>query len=146
MSVATLPIACAAGRLLFNTEVAKGKAGGKRAAGKNAVNVGCESCHGPGSLHAESGGEVKPPFSFTSGRPPSGMAAALPSVPTPRSDEGICYQCHLETRGQFQLASHHPVPEGRLTCWECHPPHKAPQGFACLPAIPPACRPCPASP
>lgn len=28
MSVATLPIACAAGRLLFNTEVAKGKAGG----------------------------------------------------------------------------------------------------------------------
>jgi predicted CXXCH cytochrome family protein len=96
------------------------------AAGTNAINVGCESCHGPGSLHAESGGEIKPPFSFTSGRPQPGMESAFPAVPSPRSEERVCYQCHLETRGQFQLASHHPVAEGRLTCWECHPPHKGP--------------------
>jgi DmsE family decaheme c-type cytochrome len=27
-------------------------------------------------------------------------------------------------RGQFNLPSHHPVPEGKLSCTECHPPHK----------------------
>jgi len=39
------------------------------AQGKNGLNAGCESCHGPCSLHEDSGGDVKPPFSFTAGRP-----------------------------------------------------------------------------
>src|SRR5689334_20066192 len=39
------------------------------AQGPNALHAGCESCHGPSSLHAQSGGDVKPPYSFTPGRP-----------------------------------------------------------------------------
>src|ERR1035437_2623483 len=35
------------------------------AEGPNALNAGCESCHGPGRLHSEAGGEVKPPYSCT---------------------------------------------------------------------------------
>ena len=37
------------------------------AEGPNALSAGCESCHGPCSLHSDSGGEVKPPFSFAAG-------------------------------------------------------------------------------
>ncbi len=39
------------------------------AQGKNGLDAGCESCHGPCSLHEDSGGDVKPPYSFTAGRP-----------------------------------------------------------------------------
>lgn len=94
------------------------------ATGTNAVNVGCESCHGPSSLHAESGGEIKPPFSVASGRPQAGMASAFPAVPTAREGANVCLECHIEMRGEFQLRSHHPVFEGRMSCSDCHSPHK----------------------
>src|SRR5271157_2204701 len=94
------------------------------AEGPNALSAGCESCHGPCSLHSESGGEVKPPYSFTAGRPTvNSFGAAVPLAPA-RSVETVCFQCHLDVRGQFNLPSHHPMPEGRLTCTACHPPHK----------------------
>lgn len=92
--------------------------------GPNALDAGCESCHGPASLHSASGGDVKPPYSFTSGRPRPAGLGALPAVEPARATETVCYQCHAEVRGQFNLPSHHPVPEGRMSCTLCHPPHK----------------------
>ncbi|MFZ0825787.1 MAG: cytochrome c3 family protein [Verrucomicrobiia bacterium] len=94
------------------------------AEGTNSINVGCESCHGPCSLHSDSGGETKPPFSFSAGRPQPASAALLAGVPPARTTETVCYQCHNDVRGQFQLPSHHPVPEGRMSCTVCHSPHK----------------------
>lgn len=94
------------------------------AAGTNAVNVGCESCHGPSAAHAQSGGEVKPPFAFTAGRPAArGVGSRVP-IEAARAVENVCYQCHNDVRGSFNLPSHHPVPEGRMSCTECHSPHK----------------------
>jgi predicted CXXCH cytochrome family protein len=94
------------------------------AEGPNALNAGCESCHGPCSLHSDSGGETKPPYSFTSGRPIANSFGARLTVDPPRSTETVCFQCHMDVRGQFDLPSHHPVPEGRLSCTQCHSPHK----------------------
>jgi predicted CXXCH cytochrome family protein len=94
------------------------------AEGPNAINAGCESCHGPCSLHSDSGGEVKPPYSFTAGRPERSSYGALLAVEPQRATETACYQCHTDVRGQFDLPNHHPVPEGRMTCIVCHPPHK----------------------
>jgi predicted CXXCH cytochrome family protein len=94
------------------------------ALGKNGLDAGCESCHGPCSLHEDSGGDVLPPFSFTAGRPQPEILSGRFPIEQARAIENACYQCHADVRGQFNLPSHHPVPEGRMTCILCHPPHK----------------------
>jgi len=94
------------------------------AKGKNGLDAGCESCHGPCSLHEDSGGDIKPPYSFTAGRPqPESLSGRYPFEPA-RAIENTCYKCHMDVRGQFNLPNHHPVPEGRMSCIVCHPPHQ----------------------
>ncbi len=78
-----------------------------QAPGDNAMNVGCESCHGGGSLHKESGGANR-------------------TIINPRKSPEACFQCHLEMRGRFNLPHHHPVLEGKVTCADCHDSHKGP--------------------
>jgi predicted CXXCH cytochrome family protein len=74
------------------------------ARGPNAISTGCESCHGPGSLHSESGGDIS-------------------LIINPEKSPNVCFDCHLDVRGSFNLPHHHPVPE-QLTCTDCHDPHK----------------------
>jgi len=78
-----------------------------KAEGANAANVGCESCHGPGSIHQESGG-------------------ANHTIINPKKSSETCFQCHLDKRGEFNLPYHHPVLEGKISCGDCHDPHKGP--------------------
>jgi predicted CXXCH cytochrome family protein len=66
---------------------------------------GCESCHGPGSLHVEAGGE-RGKF-----------------IINPSKNPEACYQCHLDKQAEFNLPYHHPVREGRMNCTTCHNPH-----------------------
>jgi predicted CXXCH cytochrome family protein len=94
------------------------------AQGTNALDAGCESCHGPCSTHSESGGDTKPPYAFTAGRGEASSYGAHVAVESARSEETVCYTCHLDVRGQFNLPNHHPVPEGRMKCSDCHDPHK----------------------
>ncbi len=93
------------------------------AAGTNALDAGCESCHGPCSLHSDSGGDVKPPYSFTAGRAAANSFGARLAVEPEHPVETVCFTCHADVRGQFSLPSHHPVPEGNLSCTACHSPH-----------------------
>ena len=64
---------------------------------------GCESCHGPGSLHIEGEGDKSKIL---------------------KGDWRQCFACHLDKKSQFSLRYHHPVTEGRMTCSDCHDPHK----------------------
>lgn len=62
----------------------------------------CESCHGPGSLHAENYGDKS--------------KIVL-------GDAETCFACHLDIRGKFALQHHHPVSEGLMSCTDCHNMH-----------------------
>jgi len=86
-----------------------------KAEGVHAQDVGCESCHGPGSLHKQSGG-------------------ARNTIVNPLKSPDVCFQCHLDKRAEFSLPYSHPVLEGthgaavsmgrRVSCADCHNPHK----------------------
>jgi predicted CXXCH cytochrome family protein len=76
-----------------------------KAHGDNSVNVGCESCHGPASLHISSGGSTQ-------------------TILNPRKSPETCFQCHVDKRGSFGLNHSHPVVEGKVGCADCHNPHE----------------------
>lgn len=69
--------------------------------------IGCEACHGPGSVHVESGG-------------------AFHTIVNPKRSPDVCFQCHLDKRGQFSLPHHHPFENGKVVCSDCHESHKGP--------------------
>jgi predicted CXXCH cytochrome family protein len=71
--------------------------------GENVKNIGCESCHGPGSIHSKTGGEAG-------------------TIINPTKHPETCFQCHLDKRGEFALPHAHPL--GKVTCSDCHEPHK----------------------
>src|SRR5438045_5474381 len=48
-----------------------------KAQGENAKSMGCESCHGPGSLHVQSGGAAR-------------------TIINPKRSPETCFQCHTE--------------------------------------------------
>jgi DmsE family decaheme c-type cytochrome len=75
-----------------------------KAEGPNAKEIGCESCHGPGSAHVQAGG-----------------GAGL--IINPRTSPDTCFQCHLDKRGEFNLPHAHPVLAGNMACSACHDPH-----------------------
>ena len=73
--------------------------------GGNAGAIGCESCHGPGSVHSQSGGGL-----FT--------------IVNPGRNPETCFECHVDKRGEFALANSHPVMNGDMSCSDCHNPHE----------------------
>jgi predicted CXXCH cytochrome family protein len=87
---------------------------GLRAEGENAAEIGCESCHGAGSLHIEGGGDAS-------------------KIVNPVAAPNVCFNCHLDVRGDFALPHAHPVTSGPLaltaaplSCSNCHEPHRGP--------------------
>jgi predicted CXXCH cytochrome family protein len=67
--------------------------------------IGCEACHGPGSLHVKVGGSKS-------------------TIINPRRSPEACFQCHLDKRAEFSLPNAHPVLAGNISCIDCHDVHR----------------------
>lgn len=39
------------------------------------------------------------------------------------SEPKLCFQCHTDTKSQFNMPFHHKVEEGLMKCSDCHDPH-----------------------
>jgi predicted CXXCH cytochrome family protein len=90
--------------------------------------TGCESCHGPASLHV-SGGGGRGKFIINPGKNPA-----------------ACFECHRQEQAEFQLPQHHPVPENKMNCVQCHNPHGSdihkPAGGLAIARLSEACAQC----
>ncbi len=40
-----------------------------------------------------------------------------------RETASMCYKCHQNVQADFSLTYHHPVPEKKIFCTDCHDPH-----------------------
>ena len=109
--------------------------------------VGCEACHGDGTRHMEEG---DPTLIRSFANPLEDAAVCIDCHSLKNQGEwhasthamenigcldchaihetvnplNACKDCHQEVYAQFQLPSHHPVPEGKMSCVSCHNPHK----------------------
>ena len=77
----------------------------------------CETCHGAGSSHVESGGETSKIFSF--------KGAEATTV------NNRCLACHARNHEQAGFAESAHASNG-LSCISCHSPHHAKEGRALL--------------
>ena len=69
--------------------------------------VTCESCHGAGKAHVESGGVATKIFQFTKA--------------TPKQVDKKCLVCHVGEHPNFERTAHG---EGLVSCTSCHSVHK----------------------
>jgi len=42
-----------------------------------------------------------------------------------KEQQQVCEGCHLKVKMEFAQFSHHPVPERKITCTDCHDPHNS---------------------
>jgi DmsE family decaheme c-type cytochrome len=87
----------------------------------HAKNVSCVSCH---QIHPDSenefSGKTAPALSIRKNE----FVAVKSSPNLLKADEAtLCASCHRAEAADFRKQSHHPLPEGRLICSDCHDPH-----------------------
>ena len=88
-----------------------------------AMNGQCLSCHAgggrihwPGSMHESSQLACSDCHNPMAKFSREGMLRKESVVET-------CYTCHAQQRSEFRRRSHMPLPEGKMSCVDCHNPH-----------------------
>ncbi len=140
---------------------------GRKSSSSKKLAQSCDSCHGPGAEHSQSGdaGKIISPKKLDA----AGVAdlcfkchtnknlmlwktshhnqAGLSCLQCHSVHEGegrkslkakavfeeltqteTCLKCHKKQKADMRLPSHHPLPEGKMTCASCHNPHGGIEG------------------
>ncbi|HXZ49835.1 MAG TPA: DmsE family decaheme c-type cytochrome [Usitatibacter sp.] len=95
---------------------------GKHKSPSQAENGQCLNCHSSdasrthwaGSMHEERGLACASCHQIHN---------AHDAVRDKRTQPEVCFTCHKEQRTKIDKPSHHPIPEGKMACSDCHNPH-----------------------
>ncbi|MFN7994476.1 MAG: DmsE family decaheme c-type cytochrome [Bryobacteraceae bacterium] len=85
----------------------------------------CLTCHGETLARANIRRSVHTANGIVCTNCHSIHKAATPRNLLAGSQADLCYTCHADVRGQFEMPSHHRVNEGVVQCSDCHNPHGA---------------------
>lgn len=95
-----------------------GRKSSETAEEKSAV---CSTCHQGGKrMHWSSSAHASRDVACTSCHQ---IHAAQDKVLNRRTQAEVCYTCHKQQRMEMSKLSHHPIPEGKMSCTDCHNPH-----------------------
>ncbi len=86
-------------------------------------NAQCMSCHVGGQrIHWEGSAHARQDLSCSDCHNPMAKFSATGLLKNASISE-TCYSCHQQQRAEFRKRSHMPLPEGKMSCEDCHNPH-----------------------
>ena len=95
-----------------------------RRSGHGRAEVSCNSCHG---IHRGTPEEERRASELAATKKkrkvPFFVAAAEPRKLLKTDEATLCGECHAKEAGEFRHNFHHPIPEGRMVCSDCHEIH-----------------------
>ncbi|MBS1714579.1 MAG: hypothetical protein JST30_09615 [Armatimonadetes bacterium] len=84
------------------------------------ADLSCVSCH---QIHTDTDSGLGHGALKKDPRAPVFAAKVEPKLMLKADEATLCGSCHPSANAEFRGASHHPVPEGRMACSDCHSPH-----------------------
>ncbi len=84
------------------------------------ADLTCVTCH---QIHTDTVPDLGQASKKKDPRAFAFVAKADPKAMLKADEATLCGTCHQSTLAEFRGAEHHPVPEGRLVCSDCHSPH-----------------------
>jgi DmsE family decaheme c-type cytochrome len=89
-------------------------------------NAQCLTCHVGGQrLHWQGSAHARQDVSCSDCHNPMAKFSATGLLKNASISE-TCYSCHQQQRAEFRKRSHMPLPEGKMSCADCHNPHGSP--------------------